>query len=194
MPNSNLQTYSYRVHSRLWRYIEIPFIHLTCIAHIMFGQGRDVDLLLGLDMLKGHRACIDLEKNVLRIQGREVSFLSEHELPERAKDSKEFADLLETTAGPAPGPSSALPSSSSPLNPNQRPRNLTPVSFPGGGRTLGSTPVSGNGPGSSQPQARGGHPESNIRTIMDLGVSREMAISTLDAAGGNVDVAASLLF
>jgi len=29
---------------------------------------------------------------------------------------------------------------------------------------------------------------------MDLGVSREVAISTLDAAGGNVDVAASLLF
>ena len=50
-------------------------------------QGQDVDLLLGLDMLKGHRACIDLEKNVLRIQGREIPFLSEHELPEKARDS-----------------------------------------------------------------------------------------------------------
>lgn len=41
-------------------------------------QGRDVDLLFGLDMLKAHQACIDLEKNVLRIQGREVKFLAEH--------------------------------------------------------------------------------------------------------------------
>ncbi len=38
------------------------------------------------------------------------------------------------------------------------------------------------------------HSEEYIRTIMDLGVTREVAISTLDAAGGNIDVAASLLF
>jgi len=43
----------------------------------------NVDLLLGLDMLKAHQACIDLEKSVLRIQGREVRFLSEHELQSR---------------------------------------------------------------------------------------------------------------
>jgi DNA damage-inducible protein 1 len=29
---------------------------------------------------------------------------------------------------------------------------------------------------------------------MDLGATREVAISSLDAAGGNIDVAASLLF
>lgn len=144
-------------------------------------------------MLKGHRACIDLEKNVLRIQGREVSFLSEHELPEHARD--EFADMLEGTAGPPTGTSSSPLSHSGPSNSN--PRSATPASFPGGGRTLSSSPnltSGGNVAGSNRSQANSGHPESSLRTLMDLGVSREVAISTLDAAGGNVDVAASLLF
>ena len=40
-------------------------------------------------MLKAHQVCIDLEKNVLQIQGREVRFLSEHELPDKARNSYE---------------------------------------------------------------------------------------------------------
>lgn len=44
-------------------------------------QGKDVELLFGLDMLKRHQACIDLAKDALVIQGREIRFLSEHELP-----------------------------------------------------------------------------------------------------------------
>jgi hypothetical protein len=36
--------------------------------------------------------------------------------------------------------------------------------------------------------------ERDICILMDLGASREVAISSLDAAGGNVDAAASLLF
>jgi DNA damage-inducible protein 1 len=125
-------------------------------------------------MLKAHQACIDLEKNVLRIQGREVSFLSEHELPERTR----VDDLLEVPVADTsaaqdsrgmlgfaqkPGPSTAAASSSKSRGPSRLPQNSR-------------------------------HPESAIRTLMDLGASREVAISTLDAAGGNVDVAASLLF
>ena len=34
-------------------------------------------------MLRTHQACIDLERNVLRIRGREVKFLDEHEIPEK---------------------------------------------------------------------------------------------------------------
>ena len=45
----------------------------------------DVDLLFSLDMLKTHQACIDLEKNVLRIRGREVKFLAEQVLPEKVR-------------------------------------------------------------------------------------------------------------
>ena len=139
-------------------------------------QGRDVDLLFGLDMLKAHQACIDLEKNVLRIQGREVSFLPEHELPEKAR-IQELSEAQATDEPPTSGPSG---------------------NFPGSGHRLGSS----NAASSSQSHGPSGplsnnsrYPESSIRSIMDIGgVSREVAISTLDAAGGNVDVAASLLF
>jgi DNA damage-inducible protein 1 len=140
-------------------------------------QGRDVDLLFGLDMLKAHQACIDLEKNVLRIQGREVSFLPEHELPEKAR-IQELSEAQATDASPTEEPSGNFPGS--------------------GGHRLGSSnaATSSQSHGPPRPLSNSSrYPESSIRTIMDLGgVSREVAISTLDAAGGNVDVAASLLF
>jgi len=59
--------------------LRLADLHLPCSFTIM--EGCDVDLILGLDVLKKHKACIDLDKYVLRIQTREVRFLSEHELP-----------------------------------------------------------------------------------------------------------------
>ncbi|KAI9513366.1 hypothetical protein F5148DRAFT_296376 [Russula earlei] len=120
-------------------------------------------------MLKAHQACIDLEKNVLRIQGREVSFLSEHELPERTR----VEDLFESRSPSA---------------------QETPVPS-GSGQTLGSSTAGlSSQPHISRSPSDSQHPESAIRTLMDLGASREQAIGSLDAAGGNVDVAAALLF
>lgn len=158
-----------RVHSAQ---LKLSDLFLPCSFTIM--EGRDVDLLFGLDMLKAHQACIDLEKNVLRIQGREVSFLSEHELPEKTR-------LEEVFEAPETGVPSAPESSSG---------------FPGSGQKLGSSSAASSSRPNDAPRllSNSRHPESAIRTLMDLGVSREVAISTLEAAGGNVDVAASLLF
>lgn len=140
-------------------------------------------------MLKAHHACIDLEKNVLRIHTQEVRFLSEHELPEKARimesGVEDSSDTLSTPA--APGPSSAQHQSPPPTAP-----------FPGGGRTLGTTPAGGaartGGRRIPAAPAANRHSEETIRNIVALGVTKEMAISTLDAAGGNLEVAASLLF
>lgn len=122
-------------------------------------------------MLKAHQACIDLQKNVLRIQGREVRFLSEHELPEKARESE-------------PPERAGIPGGSSSNQPI-RPASTTSAS-------PRAQPVV---PRLSQAPAAGSrHSERDINFLMDLGVTREMAISTLDAADGNVDIAASLLF
>ncbi|KAF7332703.1 DNA damage-inducible v-SNARE binding protein [Mycena kentingensis (nom. inval.)] len=164
-----------RVHSAQFK---VADLHLPCSITIM--EGRDVDLLLGLDMLKAHQACIDLEKGVLRVRDREVRFLSEHELPEKAK---ELWMPEEEAVASGSGSASAPPSTSS---------------FPGGGNTLGSAPrtsvPAAAAPPSTPAPTSSRHPESSIRVLMDLGATREVAISSLDAAGGNIDVAASLLF
>ncbi|CAH1762953.1 4670_t:CDS:10 [Entrophospora sp. SA101] len=58
-------------------------LFLPCSFTIM--EEHDVDLLFGLDMLKRHQAIIDLKQNALIINGEAISFLPEHELPERAQ-------------------------------------------------------------------------------------------------------------
>ncbi|KAG2156404.1 hypothetical protein DEU56DRAFT_234084 [Suillus clintonianus] len=138
-------------------------------------------------MLKAHQACIDLEKSVLRIQGREVSFLSEHELPEKARmiDSGVEDPSASTSGSSSNAPQPARTSAGGSTGNRGS-------SFPGGGSTLGSAPAPRAPTRLAAAQSR--HPESAIELIMGLGVSREVAISMLDAAGGNVDAAASLLF
>lgn len=130
-------------------------------------------------MLKAHQACIDLQKDVLRIQGREVHFLAEHELPDKAR-------IFEASDGQPDSASAAGPSSAGagPQPPSQ---------FPGAGNTLGAPPAAagaGRG-GAGAGHAQGGSvgfPEEAIRTLMSLGATRELAISSLEAAGGNLVV------
>jgi DNA damage-inducible protein 1 len=139
-------------------------------------------------MLKAHQACIDLEKSVLRIQGREVSFLSEHELPEKARMIESGVD------DPSASTSGSSSNASQPARTSgSRSAGNSGSSFPGGGNTLGSAPSASRAP-TRPAAAQSRHPDSAIELIMGLGVSREVAISMLDAAGGNVDAAASLLF
>jgi DNA damage-inducible protein 1 len=167
-----------RIHSAP---MQVAGLHLGCAYTVM--EGRDVDLLFGLDMLKAHQAIIDLEKGCLRIRGREVRFLAEHELPAKAKAFELPSDApgIASTAQPdaagsgAPGPSH----------------------FPGSGNTLGAPPMHAPAPPPSHAGATQGgsrHPETAIATLMGLGATREVAIQSLDAANGNLDIAASLLF
>ncbi|KZT62864.1 hypothetical protein CALCODRAFT_425693 [Calocera cornea HHB12733] len=154
-------------------------------------------------MLKAHQAIIDLEKSVLRIQGREVPFLPEHELPEHARNNYAPDDLVD-----APGPSSSSGPGAAGAS-GSAPR--AQQHFPGGGNKLGAPPTSV--PGRNTPTVGGGQrlggppvpptrpapaqasfPEESINTLTEMGVSREEAVRLLEMAGGNLEVAASMLF
>lgn len=173
-----------RVHSAQ---MKVADLFLACSFTIM--EGKDVDLLFGLDMLKAHQACIDLERGVLRIQGREVKFLAEHELPEKARVPDEVEDR---ELGPQPSGSGS--SNQTSTGQNQK------STFLGQGQSLGETPrtQAERLQPPQQPQAQqqpaSKYPESSVKVLMDLGTTREQAIQYLDMSGGNVDVAASFLF
>jgi len=160
--------------------IKIGGAVMPCAFTVM--EGKDVDLLFGLDMLKRYKAKIDLEKNALCFAGLEVPFLPEAEIP------KGFDEGDPTVPGP----------------------NNTEISAtsgavkPAGAKSSGEVAV---GPSSSQPaqpaQAAArpppsvdadGFPSEDIDQLVNLGFSRSDAVQALQATGGNVDFAASLLF
>lgn len=196
-----------RVHSAE---IRIGNATMTCSFTVM--EGKDVDLLLGLDMLKRFQAVIDLRNNKLVFgDNNEVPFLGESEIP---KYYEELQQSEPTIAGPngteigtqsgtvkpagsSAAASAAAASSSASQGPN--------AAFRGQGRTLASGSSSGPAPPaqaaapapSAPPTARptaSAHPPAAIEQLQSLGFTREQAIQALDACDGNVEYAAGLLF
>ncbi|KAJ3039860.1 DNA damage-inducible protein 1, partial [Rhizoclosmatium hyalinum] len=99
--------------------------------------------------------------NCLRINGEEIRFLNEHELPDQAREN--HASAPEDSAGAS---STSAASSSNQSRPAVAP-------------SAASAPK---------------YPESVVKGLMDLGVSRDEAIRALDMAGGNAEMAANYLF
>jgi len=173
-----------RVHSAI---IKIGTAFLPCSFTVM--EGKDVDLLLGLDMLKKHQACIDLTKNALIIQGNEVQFLGEADIPKTDEVYKEEP----TIAGPegtrtgaisgtvipaaAPGPSSSSAAGPSTQPTSRPPAQSAPSNTPQGQSTTG--PAS--------------FPKESVEQLISMGFSREESIHALEMAGGNVEMAAGFL-
>lgn len=53
---------------------QLKFGNLSLNWSVTVVEDPRVDMQIGLDLLKAHRACIDLERGVLRIQGYEIAF------------------------------------------------------------------------------------------------------------------------
>lgn len=185
-----------RVHSAQMR---IGDLFLPCSFTVM--EGKDVDLLLGLDMLKRHQAKIDLERNCLIIGASEVPFLGEADIP---KASWEVEPTVEGPGGTSIGSRTGAlvgPSSGGEVLGGMMPTpslSATPGAY---SHSLSSPQPPPSQQRSLMPQQqppplppRGGISEEDISVLTNLGFSRQEAISALHATGGDVDLAASLLF
>jgi DNA damage-inducible protein 1 len=183
--------------------IKIGTVYQECSFTVM--EGKDVDLLLGLDMLKRLQACIDLGSNVLRIQDQEVPFLGEADIPKAHEDSIFHEPTVQGPSGtrigaktgamlpPVTISSSDAGPSYSTVHTTSSETNASPAST---SHTL-PPPPSGPAPASAiSPPQNPSSPFSAeaIGQLQQLGFSREEAIAALQATGGNVDYAAGLLF
>jgi len=162
-----------RVHSAQ---IKIGSLFLACSFTVM--EGKDVDLLLGLDMLKRHQACIDLRKDKLVIQGVEVPFLGEADIPKSFEEARIEEPTVKGPGGTTIGARSGAVSGPSA---NQPPPTT-------------STSESSRGQPAVHTQQSPSFPAESIDQLVALGFSREEAINALQACGGNVEFAAGLLF
>jgi DNA damage-inducible protein 1 len=169
--------------------IKIGGAVMPCAFTVM--EGKDVDLLFGLDMLKRYKAKIDLEKNALCFESLEVPFLHESEIPKNLEE----AEMNEPTVAGPNGTEIGARSGA------VRPAGATAAAEPtvaAGPSAAGpsSAPASTNttaAPQAPTPSASGSSfPEEHINQLMSMfGVQRQEAIQALEIHSGNVDGAAS---
>jgi DNA damage-inducible protein 1 len=188
--------------------IQIGDAELDCAFTVM--EGKDVDLLFGLDMLRRHQASIDLLAGELRFPHTKVKFLPESEIPKKFEES-----IMDEPTVPAPGGMEVGANTGS-VRPAGSSAAAASHLHPGGGESsssgAGKQPVGASAPSqpgassSSTPAAQPPRPqaptparaasrwpEDAIQSLINLGVDRERAIAALDATGGNADYAASML-
>lgn len=165
-----------RVHSAQ---IKIGSLHLPCSFTVM--EGKSTDLLLGLDMLKRYQATIDLAKDRLIIQGEEMPFLGEADIP---KDEEAAAAQEPTIPGPA---GTSIGQRSGVVMPPEQAQQQQAAS---------AQPRLVQGPSAQAPAAAPALAvtPAHVDSLMAMGATREQAVQALQAADDNVDVAAGLIF
>ena len=167
--------------------IKIGGAVMPCAFTVM--EGKDVDLLFGLDMLKRYKAKIDLEKNALCFEGIEVPFLHESEIPK----SLEEAEMNEpTVAGPN---GTEIGARSGAVRPAGGAASTEPPAAAGPSSSAEQPASNTAGKAPAAPQSTTPFPEEHIQALIGMtGCSRQQAIQALEASGGNVDIAGSVIF
>lgn len=148
-----------RIHSAQMRLSQNLF--LTCSFIVVEGKGSE--LLFGLDMLKKHRACIDLRKNALTFDSCDIPFLAEHELPEKQRRMEIHGSDEDETAIEG---RTVVPQVSTPP-----PASTTLPAATGSASTAAAATTSN---ATSTPSSTPTYPEKDIKLLTDMGVSRQV--------------------
>jgi len=176
--------------------MQVGDAELDCAFTVM--EGKSVDLLFGLDMLKRHQASIDLRENTLRFPHTTVPFLPESEIPK-----KEFDRMMDepTVTGPNGMEIGANSGTVRPAGAAQAARESlreAKIKSEPTHQTAGSSSGTQAAavPGAALPGASSSvrYSDTDISQLMALGFTRQEAESALDATEGNVEYAAGLLF
>ena len=179
--------------------------HFLASFTILDNEGG-TDFLLGLDQLRKHRACIDLQKNCLSILGQDIQFLAEKDLPASARGTREEEEKKEraesrsrdaSTASSA-SPTATRAAASAPLpqpQPQPQPRSTpdarAPISLPA--VPISAAPAPASSSSSPAPTATSWSADK-VRMLMELGFARGEVERALQLHGGNEEAAASFLF
>lgn len=164
-----------RIHSAP---LKIGGIFVPCSFTVL---DTNVDMLLGLDMLKRHQANIDLKNNVLKIADTETPFLTGKDVPNDF-DPEKLAQTLgdQVDLSSEPKRQKFTPSTAAAQAALSRNSGSQSTTAPATSTASRPQPIQPN--------------EQAIAQLVGLGFSRAEAISALAQAGGNVDMAAALLF
>jgi DNA damage-inducible protein 1 len=200
-----------RVHSA-----EIQIGQYSLASSFTVMEGKDVDLLLGLDMLKRHQMCIDLRHNCLVVQDDKIPFLPENEIPKMFDEILENEPKIEGPEGTQIGartgtveqpdqPAAGAGSEQNPTSGDDTSKRKINIHPSGSKNNIHTNPNAGSS--SAAPAANSqtppnstfgfGQPQritkESIQKITDLGFTREEAVAALQQVNGDVELAVGLL-
>ena len=149
-------------------------------------EGKNVDMLFGLDMLKRYQASIDLKKGALIIQDREIPFLAEHEIPKQFPSLNELTDAGKKTID------------------GDGHDNTEPISYGNMQSAYGhassqemsgaKVEVSKNQQNTEKGIFNGTGKNQELQDMLNLGIPEQEAEQFLELSNGNLDLAVSLYF